>query len=271
MIEILNRCDDIVKTTPPNPQCHNTNTSCFDCMRNNFYSANRDTYDCLIKLAHYTINYGQIYVSEIYHFLNDSQFLETNFRNFLRPINVMSLGCGFGPDDIALNKYRNDKQLPINFNYYGYDKEPLWNCITQTNALPITHDLLNSMNFQVIDILFINKLFSTLKNHSLNQIFLNIFQNSLQFLPTGSFVVFNDINHQGMGRDEFDNFAQQNSLKVVGKYYFDVENAFNGGYIKIQSNLNIYPPVPPTFSYSPKPTVNKSIFFLYQKVQSVVI
>ena len=67
----------------------------------------------------------------------------------------MSLGCGFGPDDIALNKYRdNHLDFNVNFNYYGYDKEPLWNFITNSNALPITHDILNGINLQNIHILF---------------------------------------------------------------------------------------------------------------------
>ncbi len=286
MIEILNRCNYLIGVLKDCDDIQNK-VNCPTCMSNSFYGKNNDTYNCLKKLCYYTINYGPIYVSEIYHFLVQSNFLKSFIgekRNYIKnnqlykfnnstqnnmiPIylNIMSLGCGFGPDDIALDIYRNNHlDFNIVFNYYGYDKEPLWNFVTQTNALPITYDLSNGMNFQNIDIIFINKLFSTLKKHNLHTQFLTAFQQALQTLPSSSFVVFNDINHQDMGRDEFDKFAQKNSLQVISKYYFPVDNAYTRGYTKIDSTDNIYE-IPIGLIHQPKKTVNKTIFFLYQKV-----
>jgi len=273
MINILNHSDQIQQNLQTQGQVctqYVDSAGCFSCLRSNFQTQGADTYNCLIKLALYTINYGPIYVSEIYHFLEQSQLLENNFTGIVQSINVMSLGCGFGPDDIALNKYRNDKQLDINFNYHGYDIEPFWNYITNTGALPISHDILAGFDCTSVNILFINKLFSTLKNNSLDSQFLTIFQIALQSLPVGSFVIFNDINNINMGRDDFNTFAVSNSLQVVGKYFFNVQGtngspAYNSNYTAISSTHNICQ-IPQNFTHTPKPQVNQTVFFLYQKV-----
>ena len=68
-----------------------------------------------------------------------------------------------------------------------------------------------------------------------------------------------------MGRDEFNNFAIQNNLEAVGKYYFNVDNAYAGNYTEIPSTENICD-IPPTLPWPPKLTVNKTVFFLYKKV-----
>lgn len=264
MVDILNRCNYLATHLQDCADIQNR-INCPTCVSNSFYAQNNDTYDCLKKLCYYTMNYGPIYVSEIYHFLTQSQILQNNFMNLNRPINIMSLGCGFGPDDIALNKYKISNGLfNLNFNYYGYDIEPLWNYITQTNALPITHNILNGMNLQFMDIVFLNKIVSTLKNHSLLDNFFQILAIALQAFPVGSIIVFNDINHKDMGRDEFDHFASQNSLQVVGKYFFNVDGAYNASYTAIESIHNIC--MIPDLVHVPKKQVNKTIFFVYRKV-----
>ncbi len=79
MLEILNRCNYLynnLKDCEDKAINTNKNDDCFKCMSNSFYYQNNDTYDCLKKLCAYTINYGPIYVSEIYHFLAKSKLLE---------------------------------------------------------------------------------------------------------------------------------------------------------------------------------------------------
>ena len=269
MINILKRCNILQEELRKNKEVCDVYTDlngCYDCLQQSFRNSNSDTYDCLIKLALYTINYGPIYVSEIYHFLEQSKLLENYFIGFNRPVNIMSLGSGFAPDDMALHRYRYDNLLPINFNYYGYDIEPYWNYITNTNASPITYDVLNGFDCTSIDILFINKLFSTLKNHNLNDCFLDELEVALRSLPNDSFVIFNDINHKDMGRDEFHRFALSNSLNCIEKYYFKVaDNTYNNGYTEISSSHNICQ-IPNNLPCPPKPSVNQTVFFLYQKV-----
>ena len=287
MVEILNRCDYLYNNYP---DCidkntnENKNGNCLLCTQNNFRSMNNDTYDCLKKLCTYTMFYGPLYVNEIYNFLVQSNFLKSYIeqqRNIIKSnpiygfnnltpndsipiyLNIMSLGCGFGPDDIALNKYRdNHLDWNVNFNYFGYDKEPLWNFITQNNALPITADLLNGMNFQNVNILFINKLFSTLKKLSYHNDFLNVFRDALEELPTGAFVVFNDINSDEKGRDVFDEFTKYNFLEVVNKYYFE---GYTGNYIKLGMN-DIVTNFIDNPAIAHKTYLNKTVFFLYRKV-----
>ncbi|MCT7567828.1 hypothetical protein [Aliarcobacter butzleri] len=285
MVEVLNRCNYLYNNLIDCDDKHineNKNGDCLICTQNNFRGTNTDKYDCLKKLCTYTMFYGQLYVSEIYSFLVQSNFLinlvnerreyiKTNFmngfniftQNYDIPIhlNIMSLGCGFGPDNIALNKYRDAYfDLNVNFNYYGYDKEPLWHFITQSNAFPITHDLLSGMNFKHIDILFINKLFSTLRNFDLHNDFLDIFRDALEELPIGAFVVFNDVNHYAI-RDDFEEFANTNNLQIINKYYFD-GHSYNYTHIPINIVTNsINNP-----SVSPKTHASQTIIFLYQKV-----
>lgn len=287
MVEILNRCDYLYNNYP---DCIDKNTNenkngdCLTCTQNNFRGMNNDSYDCLKKLCTYTMFYGPLYVNEIYNFLVQSNFLKilieenrkyiknnslygfnifTQNINIPIQLNVMSLGCGFGPDDIALNKYRdNHLDWNVNFNYLGYDKEPLWNFITQNNALPITADLLNGMNFQNVNILFINKLFSTLKKLSYHNDFLNVFRDALEELPTGAFVVFNDINSDEKGRDVFDEFTKYNFLEVVNKYYFE---GYTGNYIKLGMN-DIVTNFIDNPAIAHKTYLNKTVFFLYRKV-----
>lgn len=280
MIDILNRCNDLIDRLNDCEEIE-TRTNCRTCMSSSFYNPNADTYDCLKKLAYYTINYGPIYVSEIYHFLTTSQLLETYFSSVIRPINIMSLGCGFGPDDIALNKYRNSYNLNhMNFNYIGYDKEPLWNNITQTNALPLTRDLLNGINFQNIDILFINKLFSTLKSHNLHTEFLTIFQQALSTLPIGSIIVFNDRNvlnltEKSVDVGSFHPTMISYGLELVAKYFFNVSREKNGelkapmnyntSYIEIH-NINNICTIPDGLKNPPMPEATQAVFFVYKKV-----
>lgn len=293
MIEILNRCNYLIEHLK---DCENIDVkiNCPTCMSNSFYGNNSDTYDCLKKLCYYTINYGPIYVSEIYHFLLQSHLLENIIyvqrqnlqRSSFMPIetipvtlNVMSLGCGFGPDDIALSKYRVANNLQnVYFNYYGYDKEPLWNYITQTNSLPLTYDLLYGMNFQNINILFINKLFSTLFNHSLHIQFLERFEQALNTLPSNSYVIFNDRNvldltEKSSAMGSFHPKMDSYGLQLVEKYFFNVAKEkdgklpmnYNNRYIEIQDHYNICT-LPTSLVHQPKLFPNQTVFFVYQKV-----
>lgn len=288
MTEILNRCNYLYNNLIDCLDKHENQQKdgdCLKCTQNNFRGMHNDSYNCLKKLSTYTMYYGPIYVNEIYNFLVQSSFL-TNFItqcrsniklnpmypefNIFTPdnevpviLNIMSLGCGFGPDEIALNKYRDSHlDLNVNFNYFGYDKEPLWNYITQSNSSPQTVNLLDGMNFQNINILFINKLFSTLRNFELGRDFLNVLSNALPNLPIGSFVIFNDINNQIEGRDEFDLFVTRNNLEIVNRYYFD---GYTGDYIHLGMN-DIVTDLINDNTVPYKNQLNQTIFFLYKKV-----
>lgn len=82
-----------------------------------------------------------------------------------------------------------------------------------------------------------------------------------------AFIIFNDINHCNKGRDEFDNSMSQHHqiIQPLAKFFFPIENAYNNRYIKIQNTQNIYPS-PPALTVVPKPTVTKTVFFVYRKI-----
>lgn len=241
--------------------------SCLKCLTSSFYSQNSDTYNCLKKLATYTIEYGSMYVSEIYHFLEESQLFQKHFKEKDK-INILSLGCGFKPDYIAVKKYLTNKDIEIKVEYKGHDIEPLWNDIINDidNLTPIdVKDIIDGFDCNNIDILFMNKVFSTLKNCGTETDFLDTFQDEIDNLKVGSFIIFNDINNRDMGRDTFDTFATENSLEVVGKFFFNREGAYTVNYTSIESSHNICN-IPDDISFTPRDAPTKAIFFLYKKV-----
>lgn len=256
---ILERCIEIIEKEK-NCDEFEEKESCLQCVKDSFYFPNRDTYNCLKKLATYTIEYGAMYASEIYHFLEQSKLLEKYFNN--ERINILSLGCGFMPDSIALRDYIENKKLDIDFLYKGYDIEPLWNQINSKNFE--TKDIINGFDCKGIDIIFMNKVFSTLVNHQLSDKFLDTFEKELQSLTCGSLVVFNDINRWNMGRDEFNSFAINNSLECIGKYFFNRDEYSESDYIEIQNKGNRYR-LPNNLPFEPRNVPTKTVFFLYRK------
>lgn len=285
MIDILQRCNFLYTNLMDCEDKHSNEikeNDCYKCTKNNYQHLNNDHYDCLKKLCVYTMFYGTQYVNEIYTFLKTSNFLnqfiqdrrqisicsqtytmDTSSSDIPVFFNVLSLGCGFGPDDIALSKYKDDfLDANVIFNYYGYDKEPLWNYITQTNSKPITYDILQGLSFLGFDIVFINKLFSTLKKNRLSSTFLEILRNNLNSLPIGSYIIYNDINHPNEGRDEFNDFLIENNFECIAKYYID---GYTGDYIKLE--LENICQVPDELSITPRNYDIKTIIFLYKKVQ----
>lgn len=263
MINILERCNQIQQDSDC---CHSDGRVCYcmNCLQDGFYSNDSDTYNCLKRLCFYTMNYGPIYVSEIYHFLGTS-CLMGNFNSFSK-IKILSIGCGFAPDYIAISKYLSANKLTLKFDYTGYDIEENWKYITSgiINDVPEIYDALSGFSLSDFHIVFLNKLFSTLKNNGTAKKFLDIFVQEIEkSLPVGSFVVFNDINHWNMGRDMFDT-AISTKLTTIGKYYFNVREAYQGNYTEIASIDNISF-IPSGLPITPLQEATKSVFFLYQK------
>ncbi|MFA6009671.1 MAG: hypothetical protein WC799_06795 [Desulfobacteraceae bacterium] len=237
---------------------------CYNCLEGGYYGLDPDTYACLKKLCYYTMNFGPAYSTEIYNYLDFSKLLETNFLDCA--VNVISLGCGFGSDRIALNKYINDKNLNIQFNYVGIDIEEHWRVISQMTELQfyIQNIINNPVSLVDCNIVFINKLFSTLKNRNLDEMFLNVFVNfMLNTLPDNSFIIFNDVNHRDLGRDQFDNRISP-LMKEVSKFFYNIPGAYTGNYQAIPNTENVFI-IPEGLSVNPKPDVTKSVFFQYKK------
>lgn len=268
MTTILNRCTEIIEESEEKCDDFEEIENCLSCVQNNFRISNNDTYDCLEKLAYYTIYYGPMYVSEIYHFLRESQIIENNFLELDRPINIISLGCGFGPDNIAMHKHCKDKWLDLEYNYKGYDIEPLWGEISSAvmqNVPEVKNIAEDDFDYSEVDIIFMNKVFSTLKNNGFHNDFLSNFETQLDDFPIGSLIVYNDINHQNEGRDIFQKFAQQNSFRVIDKYFFN-NSAYNDNYTILKLSENVCE-IPNGLPCESKMSPAQLVFIVYQKVE----
>ncbi len=264
MQTILSLCDQIYKTQHC---CHDDGRKCYcyDCLHAGFFSPTQDTYDCYKKLCFYVMNYGPAYASEIYHYLSESQILENNF-NRRKSLSVISLGCGFSPDLIAIKKYISDRNLKIKLNYLGLDNAPLWSNLRNrySCARYSVCDVLSGFDLSEYDLIFVNKLFSTLKKNKKENQFLKILKQQIQTnLPTDSFLVFSDINHRDMGRDQFDT-SVKGFFQVKNYYYFPVEKPYTGNFSPISHIGNVFQ-IPRGLTVSPKPEVTKAVIFEYRK------
>lgn len=260
---LLRTCDQIYRTLPC---CHDDarDCRCYDCLRMSFYLPGPDTYNCMKKLCYYVMNYGPAYASEIYHYFSQSQILENNFNG--KSLNIISLGCGFSPDLIALGKYISDHSLTIKVHYLGLDNEPLWNRLRINNpcAQYSLCDVITGFNLTGYDMVFINKLYSTLKKNNQDSQFLGLLSIQIQAaLPPDSFLVFTDINHRAMGRDQF-NAAMSRFFRLKNYYYFSVNNAYSDSFTAINQTQNIFF-IPGGLVVSPMPDVTKAVIFEYRK------
>jgi hypothetical protein len=123
MKELLLRCNRNLLALPC---CHTDGRecNCYNCLKNNFWNVS-DTYDCEKKVNYYVLNYGPSFESEIYHYLAFTQVLE-EFES-KRKLKILSLGCGFAPDLLAITTYIQDKGLKVKFEYCGVDQNNSWN------------------------------------------------------------------------------------------------------------------------------------------------
>lgn len=261
MRELLLHSNNLFRHTP---HCHEDIDCYYQCLQDSFYEG-IDTYNCIRKLCCYVMNYGPAYASEIYHFLNKTKLLEREYNNC--EIKILSLGCGFSPEIYALSKYITERDLNIGFSYVGFDNQEEWNELREPvyNSNYITHDLLDGFTLRDYDIVFICKVFSTIRkgNNDNEERFFDILETEIQQMKEGSHLIFNEVNHRDFGRDIF-NRQISGLFSEVTRYYFPVENAYTGNYEPIQDIMNVFE-YPDNLAYQPKDYVNKSVIFDYKK------
>jgi hypothetical protein len=238
---------------------------CSFCLEKDFYKR-PDEYECEKKMLFYVLNYGPVYISDIYHYLKTSHILES----FSHDINVLSLGCGFCPDYYALTKYIQDYNLDISFSFTGLDKAGTWDKTRKQyqNIQYIQADLTDpnySLSFQNYDIISVNKMFSTLYRHGTHKLFLHKIHDAItKSMSKGTVLIFNDVNDTNYsGRDEFDT-AVSDRFDAVRKYYTDGYHNWYESWIKISETGIIYDKISEYRNISPLLST-KSVFFEYRK------
>lgn len=221
MNNILKKCNKIIEENIQTYDTYKDNNKCLACLQYNYNPSGNDKYDCLVKVAYYSIFYGRLYVSEIYYFLKRSQILEKIMNN-KKDIKVLSLGCGFMPDLIAIDKYKNDMWLKdVEIGYQGYDIEALWKEIVLCPQYFEIKDVVNdSFDCTDVDIVFINKLFSSLNSDLEKTLFLENFISATNNLPANSLIIFNDRSEFAL-IDKFRKAIPENLFDLIGKYYIE--------------------------------------------------
>jgi hypothetical protein len=253
--------------------CHGSNnlalmfcnsSGCQECLKKDFRER-PDDYDCDKKMNCYVLRYGSAYISEIYHYLNASKILEP-YKG--QGINVLSLGCGFCPDYFAISQYIDDRELGINFDYYGIEKSIHWN----TTRLKFSNikeywqlDLTNPFSLKNCQIIMMNKVFSTIYKHKLHDVFFKNLVTAINTMDENSVFIFNDINSIHMGRDIFDEtIAPFFDASKIRRFYTDSPEYKGNDWIHIQDN-SIICPMTDIVEIDVLREVRKFVFFEYRK------
>lgn len=263
MIGLLNSCNTYLAN---NVCCHDDARicDCYQCLRGGFYGM-PDHYDCRKKLCYYVLNYGPSYASEIYHYLGASGILETFVPR--GRVNILSLGCGFCPDLIAIDKYIQNNNLLLQVNYTGIDASDCWQPSRYVNDSSIfyTRDVSADLELTGFDIVFVVKLFSTLYQNNRHIQFLQRLKNSVEHeLTDGSYLVFNDVNSIHKGRDVFHNQVSRNFTGVRQYYFADPPHA-EANWLHIQPQQQIMFNIPVNLAVAPMRQLNKTVVFEYRK------
>lgn len=244
--------------------------ACRPCFNQEFFGYQTGNgYSCISGGYYYAISYANTYISEIYHLLSEIKILE----KIPFYMEIASLGGGMGTDILAVRKYIHDNSLSLAASCCIYDKAAMWkNIIALYNNSDISFnecDLTqNSVSLTNYDLVFINKLVSTLQSNGALSSFWPLLQSSLASMKNGAYLIFNDINSCYKGRDDFLGFmSHSHEFGLIGKYYFDVRNAHcEDGYTKINNTNFVY-----DISQLPKEIydlivpITQTFFAVYQK------
>lgn len=210
----------------------------------------------------YVLRFGASYASEIYYYLDES-----NFRAAIdvsRPLNVCSLGCGFAPDYFAIKKYLADNTVDIQINYLGLDKSTCWDFARPRTpeCSFVTADLALPFSLKDADLVVINKVFSTLHRNKYGAIFLDNLQSAVVgSLRPGAILVFIDVNHIDYGRDVFHR-SVSGYMNVLNQYYFD---GYTGNRWTHLRQRNSVFGLPRDLLVEPHQTTRKTVVFDYRK------
>ena len=193
-------------------------------------------------------DYSFKYASEILYLLRKSQALKE-----IQDYHIMSIGCGGCPDLMAFESYVQSTAPYKKVQYYGIDKNPLWQSIhNEVKAyLPYSNirmkakfvyedaieffksKKINDVNVIVIQYL-ISHLYNTNQISKINEFYEDLISNIIMHRESENplVILINDVNSCNRGRDFFEDLCDQlinNDLEnTYAKYYFDynIQNEF---------------------------------------------
>lgn len=258
--DALKQCDKKLNSLPC---CKTDNTPC-DCVVSltEDYNSRPDSYNCLKKMNTYALRYGPAYMSEIYHYLVESDFKRLFSDKKLR---IVSLGCGFSPDYYAMEEYIATYSPESKIKYFGVDNSTCWDTArpVKNNCFYKEIDLTSKFKFsEKVDVVIISKVFSTLYRNNKHTDFLKNLKHAIKnTLKKGAIVIFVDINHRDMGRDVFHR-SVSSYLTDFEQYFFDGYEGY--GWNKITNDFIICD-VPTELSVHSLTGTGKTVIFEYRK------
>lgn len=199
----------------------------------------KSDYDCINMIHYYVCCYTFKYASEILYLMKKS-----NLMKQLDEYNIMSFGCGASPDLMALEKYNEYYNKPI--NYIGVDTNRLWSDIhneikkymydknayadfTYNDAFYVVeNNTCTNINVIVMQY-FISHLYNTHQINELDIFFDNLIDNVIlkNNRREPVIIMINDVNSINCGRDCFINlFNKLNERNIhctIRKSYFEYD------------------------------------------------
>lgn len=248
------------------PCCHTDNRvcNCLNCLRKGFYT-DPDSYDCAKKMSYYVAFYGPSYASELYHYFNKSHIFEKlSMQN--SKLKILSLGCGFAPDLAAISKYTEDKNLSINYTYHGIDLSPNWGNSRYVNqhASFSIGDVSSSLSLKGYDLIFIVKLYSTLKSIGKQINFRKILKDAIvSEMLSNSVLVFTDVNSIYTGRNQFDTYIR-GEFNTTRRYCF-TNPKYTPSNCTVIKNTDVVFKIPKGLKISPLMSTTNVVCFEYTK------
>jgi hypothetical protein len=240
-----------------------TQCDCVSCMNADFTSR-ADSYDCEKKMSTYVLKYGAAYASEIYHYLVASNFASKVDKS--RPLNVISVGCGFSPDYFALRKYFQVNSINVPINYTGVDKSKCWDSVRPYSAecRYIPADITEPFTMKSPDVVVVSKVFSTLYRNNAaaaDKFLKNLEKVAFKNFLEKTILIFIDVNHIDFGRDVFHKKVSS-FLSTNSQYYFDGYNERSWVHIKDE---DIVFDIPDGLSGIQPHHIGKTVVFEYSK------
>lgn len=243
--------------------CHHDDRACccYNCLRVGFHET-PDEYECVKKLNYYVGKYAASYTSEIYNYLVISRVID-QFRD--GPLSVLSLGCGFSPDYYAISRYIEDNRLNITLDYTGIDSSPQWDevRIDYPNTNFVIANLLDEFRINGFDIVFMNKLFSTIYKHKSHNVFLSNLKTAIDLTDNDEVIlVFNDVNSIYMGRDIFNRHINP-KFRSVRMFYTGNPPHIEANWLQLQNDMVF--PILRNELIDPLNQIRNYIYFEYRK------
>lgn len=223
----------------PNSDCMGSCSTCLDEIHMNRI---KRRYNCSNITYCYVCKYLIKYSSEIFH-------LFTNYHalNNLNELNILSIECGPCPDLFGIIRWMQANSRYLNIKYRGFDLNNIWGAIqnklidlSKQSPLNIDIKIYNKNIFTIykklkewrgllpVNILIMQYVLSDMvaNNNGVDPFLQRSIDLIIKRMPTNSFIIINDINHNTQARNYFEKLISllNHQEKYIPTRYHFVNN-----------------------------------------------